>query len=94
MIRCIQGFKTLSIPLERLGADLKARKINYNDNPVLKWCMCNVGVTEDRNGNLMPVKARNPKYRIDGFASLLDAYVGLCEHYNELKQMNAKIGRG
>jgi len=94
MIRCIQGFKTLSIPLERLGADLKARKINYNDNPLLKWCMCNVGVTEDRNGNLMPVKARNPKYRIDGFASLLDSYVGLCEHYNELKQMNAKIGRG
>lgn len=93
MIRCIQGFKTLSIPLERLGADLKARKINYNDNPVLKWCMCNVGVTEDRNGNLMPVKARNPKFRIDGFASLLDAYVGLTEHYNELKQMNAKIGR-
>ena len=37
----------------------------------------------DGNGNLQPVKATSPKYRIDGLASLLDAYVGLLDHYNE-----------
>ena len=52
---------------------------------LLKWCMTNTGVQEDRNGNIVPIKARNPKYRIDGLASLLDAYVGLYEHYNEYK---------
>ena len=30
MIRCIQGAKTLSLPLQILGADLQAKRINYN----------------------------------------------------------------
>ena len=87
MVRCIQGAKTLSLPLQNLGADLQAKKINYNNNPVLKWCLTNTGVEEDRNGNITPVKNTNARQRIDGTASLLDAYVGLYEHYNEF--MNA-----
>ena len=83
MVRCIQGAKTLSLPMQMLGADLKAKKINYNNNSLLKWCITNTGVEEDRNGNIVPIKAQSPKYRIDGLASLLDAYVGLYEHYNE-----------
>lgn len=83
MVRCIQGAKTLSLPMQMLGADLKAKKINYNNNTLLKWCITNTGIEEDRNGNIVPVKANNPKYRIDGLASLLDAYVGLYEHYQE-----------
>lgn len=85
MVRCIQGAKTLSLPMQMLGADLQAKKVNYNNSSLLKWCMTNTGVQEDRNGNIVPIKARNPKYRIDGLASLLDAYVGLYEHYNEYK---------
>ncbi len=85
MVRCIQGAKTLSLPMQMLGADLKAKKVNYNNSSILKWCMTNTGIQEDRNGNIVPVKAQSPKYRIDGLASLLDAYVGLYEHYNEYK---------
>lgn len=85
MVRCIQGAKTLSLPMQMLGADLKAKKINYNNSSLLKWCMTNTGIQEDRNGNIVPIKAQSPKYRIDGLASLLDAYVGLYEHYNEYK---------
>ena len=85
MVRCIQGAKTLSLPMQMLGADLKAKKVNYNNSSLLKWCMTNTGVQEDRNGNIVPIKAQNPKYRIDGLASLLDAYVGLYEHFNEYK---------
>lgn len=85
MVRCIQGAKTLSLPMQMLGADLKAKKVNYNNSSILKWCITNTGIQEDRNGNIVPVKAQSPKYRIDGLASLLDAYVGLYEHYNEYK---------
>lgn len=85
MVRCIQGAKTLSLPMQMLGADLQAKKVNYNNSSLLKWCMTNTGVQEDRNGNIVPIKAQSPKYRIDGLASLLDAYVGLYEHYNEYK---------
>ena len=83
MIRCIQGAKTLSLPMQMLGADLQAHKVNYNNNPILKWCLTNTGIQTDRNGNIVPVKNQSPRQRIDGTAALLDCYVGLYEHYNE-----------
>ncbi|MCR5304859.1 MAG: terminase large subunit [Lachnospiraceae bacterium] len=86
MVKCHQGVKTLSLPMQQLGQDLTAKKINYNNNPLLKWCITNTGVKTDINGNIQPIKATSPKYRIDGLASLLDAYVGLLDHYNEYLQ--------
>ena len=83
MVRCIQGAKTLSLPMQMLGADLQAHKVIYNDNPILKWCLTNTGIQTDRNGNIVPVKNQSPRQRIDGTAALLDCYVGLYEHYNE-----------
>lgn len=83
MIKVIQGAKTLSLPLQTLGQDLKAKKINYDNNPMLKWCLSNVGVIQDRNGNILPVKNQSAKYRIDGAMSLLDAYTVLFNNYNE-----------
>lgn len=86
MVKCFQGVKTLSLPMQQLGQDLAAKKINYNNNPLLKWCITNTGIKTDVNGNIQPIKATSPKYRIDGLASLLDAYVGLIDHYNEYLQ--------
>ena len=83
MVRCIQGAKTLSLPMQMLGTDLQAHRVNYNNNPILKWCLTNTGIQTDRNGNIVPVKNQSPKQRIDGMAALLDCYVGLYEHYNE-----------
>ncbi|AWK50484.1 terminase large subunit [Clostridium beijerinckii] len=83
MVRAIQGARTLSLPMQQLGADLKANKINYNNNPILKWCLTNTGIQEDRNGNIVPIKNQAAKQRIDGLASMLDSYVGLYEHFEE-----------
>lgn len=83
MQRCIQGAKTLSLPMQMMGADLQAKKINYNNNPILKWCLTNTGVETDRNGNIVPIKNQAAKQRIDGTASMLDSYTGLFEHYEE-----------
>ncbi|MFB4472717.1 terminase large subunit [Oceanobacillus caeni] len=83
MVRCIQGARTLSLPMQQMGQDLKAKKINYNNSPILKWCLTNTGVEMDRNGNIVPVKNQAAKMRIDGTASMLDAYVGLYEHHDE-----------
>lgn len=83
MVRCIQGAKTLSLLMQMLGADLQAHRVNYNNNPILRWCLTNTGVQTDRNGNIVPIKSQSPKQRIDGTAALLDCYVGLYEHYNE-----------
>ena len=81
MMRTHQGAKTLSLPMQNLGADLQKHKVNYNNNPILKWCFTNVGVETDRNGNIVPIKNQSPKRRIDGVASLLDVYVGLFDNY-------------
>lgn len=78
----IQGKKTLSGPMKALGADLVAKKINYNNSPILKWNLSNVAVDVDKNGNIQPAKAKQRK-RIDGFAGLLNAYVTLERHYEE-----------
>lgn len=87
MVRAIQGAKTLSLPMQNLGADLKAKRINYNNNPVLKWCLTNTGVLTDRNGNIVPIKNQAAKQRIDGTAALLDCYVGLHEHLIEFQNL-------
>jgi phage terminase large subunit-like protein len=71
--------------MQQLGADLQAKKVNYGNNPVLKWCLTNTGVLTDRNGNITPVKNQSAKRRIDGTVSLLDAYVILMNRYNEFK---------
>lgn len=73
----VQGKKTLSAPMKNLGADLTKKLIIYNNNPILKWCLTNTSVDVDKNDNIQPAKVnvgRNTR-RIDGVASLLDAYV-------------------
>ncbi len=87
MIPVIQGKKTLSLPMQEMGADLQAKKINYNNNPITKWCLANTEIEEDINGNIQPIKSNSPKMKIDGTASMLNCYVGLMDHYKELKNM-------
>lgn len=82
-----QGYKTLSSPMKSLGADLESKRIVYNNNPILKWCLSNVSYEEDKNGNIRPIKGNNPRKRIDGFASLLDAYVVLERHHEDYISM-------
>ena len=83
----IQGKKTLSGPMKRLERDLEAKRINYNNSPVLKWNLSNVAVDIDKNDNIQPVKTSNQRRRIDGFVSLLNAYVVLERHYEDYINM-------
>lgn len=83
----IQGKKTLSGPMKSLGADLAAKKINYNNSPILKWNLSNVAVDIDKNDNIQPTKGSNQRKRIDGFAGLLNAYVVLERHYEDYINM-------
>ena len=69
-----QGKRTLSDPMKNLGADLDKKLINYNNNPVTKWCLANTAKDEDKNGNIQPHKTSKATRRIDGTAAMLDAY--------------------
>lgn len=82
-----QGAKTMSQPMKILGADLKEKKINYNQNPILEWCLTNTSVKTDENENIRPVKGLSQKMRIDGAVSLVIAYVVLQENYQDYMNM-------
>jgi len=86
MISVKQGKKTLSAPMKKLGADLEAKKVIYNNNPITKWCLTNVSVDIDKNNNIQPVKSQHIR-RIDGFAAMLNAYVVLQDKYNDYLNM-------
>lgn len=83
----IQGKKTLSSPMKSLGADLESKRIIYNNNPILKWCLANTSIDVDKNDNIQPCKGRLGTRRIDGLAGLLDAYVTLENNLEEYKSV-------
>lgn len=83
MVEVRQGAKTMSNPMKQLEADLIEKNVNYNNNPVLKWCLCNTAVKRDENDNIRPVKGQKQRARIDGTVSLIIAYCVLFEKLND-----------
>lgn len=83
----IQGAKTMSTPMKMLASELEAKKINYNNNPILKWCLTNTQIEVDKNENIRPIKGKNNKQRIDGSVSLIDAYVVYQRHFEDYSNM-------
>lgn len=82
-----QGAKTMSNPMKQLEADLIEKKVNYNNNPVLKWCLLNTNVKRDDNDNIRPVKGQKQRARIDGAVSLIIAYVVLYEKMGDYQSL-------
>ena len=75
MEKVAQGPFTWTAPMKELGAMLSDKKINYNANPMLKWCLSNTGVKATGSlDSIQPVKIQANR-RIDGMVSLLNAYV-------------------
>ena len=77
MIKVRQGTFTLSSPMKEMKADLEAHKIIYNNNPIDKWCLSNMQVKTDINGNIQPIKGQDNRKRIDGGVTLIIGYVVL-----------------
>ncbi len=88
MIPVRQGTITLSDPMKCLAADFKAKRVIYDNNPILKWCLINTEVKTDVNGNIQPVKGLDPRKRIDGVAALIDAYKVLRDKRDQYINLN------
>ncbi len=69
-----QGPFTWSQPMREMGAAFADKKVNYNRNPVLVWCLSNAAVKKSGVNNIQPVKVSDRR-RIDGAVSLLNAWV-------------------
>ena len=70
-----QGAITLSAPMKYVGRLFDAKKIVYNNNPITKMHIGNAIVLVDSNGNIKPNKGKDTNKKIDGLASILNAFV-------------------
>ena len=80
-----QGPFTWTYPMKEMGGMFEERRIVYNDNPMLRWCLSNTGKkTTNKDGieSIQPVKV-NTNRRIDGTVSLLNAYTCFKNHEEE-----------
>ncbi len=74
MVRINQDYNSMSEPMKLVEQDLKSNYINYNDNPVDRWCFSNVAVKVNNLGQIMAVKVADQKIRrIDGAVALIIA---------------------
>lgn len=82
-----QGIFSLSEPMKILEADLKNNLVNYNNNPILKWCIANTQAKVDLNGNIQPSKLNSKYKRIDGTVAMIIAYVVLNRYKTDYENM-------
>ena len=82
-----QGVYSLSEPMKQLEADLKNKLINYDNNPILKWCLSNTQAKVDLNGNIQPSKLNSKYKRIDGTVALIIAYAVLNRYKIDYENM-------
>lgn len=71
----LQNRFVMSQPMKLVEADFHEQLINYNENPVDKWCYGNASMQIDGLGNVMCVKINNqPNKRIDGAVTTIILY--------------------
>ena len=81
------GFVSQSAPTKWLEKLILAKQINHAGNPVLRWMLSNVHISEDPAGNIKLNKAKS-KDKIDGLIAVVCA---LAEYMNTLEGDNDSI---
>lgn len=86
LVLILQNRQTLSNAMKLCEADFTHQLINYNCNPVDRWCFKNAGIEVDSIGQCMAVKMETQK-RIDGAVTLIILYEMYRRYRTEYKQM-------
>jgi phage terminase large subunit-like protein len=84
MERVRQNFDSMSEPMKLLEEDLKGGLVNYNNNPVDKWCLSNTSIKVNNLGQVMPLKVEEVRTRrIDGAVAKIIANAIYIRHRTE-----------
>lgn len=86
LIMILQNAQTLSNAMKLCEADFRHQRINFNDNPVDKWCLKNASIKVDERGQCLCVKTEYSK-RIDGAVTLIILYEMLRRYRTEFRQL-------
>lgn len=88
MERIPQKREVLSTPMKLLEADLQSKLVNYNNNPIDKWCLENTALEVDKLGQIMPVKVQGKQIkRIDGAVTMIIGYAVLVQYRTEFMSL-------
>jgi len=86
--RVSQEFGAMSDPMKLVEADLKSGLINYNNNPVDKWCLENTALRLSSKEEIMPIKVQGQEdKKIDGAVTLIIAYRIYIDNRTEFLQL-------
>lgn len=82
----LQNAQTLNNALALVEADLKAHLINYNENPVDKWCFSNSCLKVNDLRQALVIKTENAK-KIDGSVTLVSLYEMYRRYRSDFKKL-------
>lgn len=83
----LQNAQTLNNALLLVEADLKAKLINYNENPVDRWCFSNSCLKVNDLRQALCIKTENAK-KIDGSVTLISLYEIYRRYRSDLKKLS------
>lgn len=86
MVMILQNAQTLSNAIKLLEADFTHQLVNYNDNPVDKWCLKNASIKVNDLRQCLIVKSEESK-RIDGAVCKAILYEMYRQNRSEWRQM-------
>lgn len=78
-----QNAETLNSAIRLVEAEFKARNINYNENPVDRWCLENSCIKVDDRRKALIVKTNNEN-KIDGAVTLASLYEMYRRHRSDM----------
>lgn len=74
-IRIDQNWGSMSEPMKLVEADLKKKLLNYNNNPIDKYCLENTALNINSKMEIMPVKVQGKENKkIDGAVTMIIGY--------------------
>ncbi|MDR3363905.1 MAG: terminase large subunit [Clostridiales Family XIII bacterium] len=79
-----QNAVTMTNAVTLVEADLKDRRVNYNENPIDRWCFGNAVLKADSQGRVILAKTRDRSKRIDGAVTTTILYEVYRRYKSEL----------
>lgn len=90
-VKVSQEFSSMSDPMKLVEADLKSKLINYNNNPIDKYCLENTAIELNSRMEIRPVKVQDQDdKKIDGAVTLIICYRVYIDNRSEFMQL---VGR-
>ena len=82
-----QTIGNFNIPTKAFERLMLNGKVRINDNPITRYCIRNVEIRRDFNGNVKPNKVSDKK-KIDGVIAALQALAAYIDHSGKNKGTN------